>query len=242
MTVSVSTVITTFDASTATGAHVLDSPSWTPGNGSIILAGITVRALTGAYTITGGGLTWTELLQTGSANDVRMVVWSATGGGGVMTAEASYTASGAISGKSLFIIAEVGAHNGVGSIAGTTTAGATTLVVGTAVTTSNNSGIFIFTGNRAGSDLLFDANYTVQTSMVNSASGYTLAAALWSDTDADAAGSRTVQWGQNPGTSITSRAMVMVEIKQALSGGFDYNLLEARVMRGAGRGVMRGVA
>ena len=240
-------VRSTSSAEISTVATLIALTDFTSTTGNLILVGVGVRNSTSSplIGISGGGLTWT-VISTGSAvaSTLDYGVWYATSDGNAMTISASYTGD-STGGNSIIVATEVTQHSGIGVTYTTaTTTGNTTLLSGSLVTTSNNSGVWVFNAGRAlgtGTDAVITAGFSLVTAQSSTAIVPNVTVTVAQDDDVGAAASIPFAWGTSPGINVPARIMVMAEIKPA-TVTFNYNLLEHRVMRGAGRGVMRGVA
>ena len=243
----------TFIASTSTVVSAIASGSITLAtatstSGNILFAGVLVYNSTSTppmdFTST---LAW-GLAASGSSgvNNPDNGLWAATSTGGTNTFQSFYTAD-ATGGQSCLILTEFAGHNGTGVTYNTaTTTGNSQWLAGSIVTTSNNSAVVAYAYCRgANLDTRFTGSgFALATARGSTAGGSGVVLHAFYNVDVGAAGTYTFGWGNaGSGTNLTSRMLFLVEIKQnVVAGTFDYNLLEHRVMRGAGRGLMRGVA
>lgn len=237
---AVATVQTVSATTQATNASSL-SATLTPGVGSLLLAWLMVARGTSA-TFTGGSVTWTEIGSLpNSAGSV--FLWGATATAATaLSVEGSYVAA-VTDGKSILVVTELSGHIGWGVATATSVTGNTTLGSVTLTTTSANAAIYTCEG--VGTAIIEGnepVGYTVEYegTVLGAAGDYGHAVA--STADAGVAGAKVITWGTSPGTTIGGRRILVVEVKPSVTVTFNYNLLEHRVMRGAGRGVMRGVA
>ena len=239
---STSTVVN----ATASGSITLATATSTSGN--LLFAGVSVFLSTSTppmdFTST---LTW-GLAASGSVSGTSPDngLWAATSTGGTNTFQSFYTAD-ATGGQSILVLTEFAGHNGTGVVYSTGTGtGNTQALNGSIVTTSANSAVVAYMfGRGAGLDQRATASgFSLATVRASSAGGSALMSAVFYNADIGSAGTYTFTWGNaGSGTNLAARMMFLVEIKQnVVAGTFDYNLLEHRVMRGAGRGLMRGVA
>ena len=217
--------------------------SLTPSAGNLMIAVFTQNRGTGPVAFTGGDVTWTELINSTAAlsnPDERAFMFGATATAATaVSVDGSYTLSTGSGGRSIVFVHEVSGHSGFGSVIATGTIASSTLRSVTIVTTAASAAILTshhgatlegnepttFTG--LGSAVL-GAPVVAMNNAVNTAIGV--------------AGTYVVEWGADPGTSIALRRILAVVIVPAATVTFNYSNLEHRVMRGAGRAVMRGVA
>ena len=220
--------------------------TFTSTSGNLLLAAMSVFNSTSSPPIVfTSTLTWAEVL-TGSNGIRDYALWRSTSTGGTMTLIGEYTAD-ATGGMNVMVVTEISGHNGLGVVYSTTTAsGNSQALVGSIVPTSDNSAIYAFMYARGNAtDTRFTASgFAFATARAASAAGNAVVLHVWVNLDIGPAATVTGTWGSGgAGTFLGDRMMFWVEVKQnVVAGTFNYNLLEHRVMRGAGRGLMRGVA
>ena len=239
-------IVQTVVATTTSTAAASLSAAITPASGNLLVAYLTITLATGTVTFTVGDVVWSFINEIPSSGTVVQVsAWSAIPTASTaVSVDVTYTGSGGTGGKAALTVSEFTLHNGVGVSTIGTVAGASTLISVPLVTTSANAAIL--TSHGAPNATLEGNLPTGYSSLAGDSvlgAGNDFSYQLAGTSDGGAAGTHTVQWGANPGTSIPGgRRVIAIEIIPAATVSFNYNLLEHRVMRGAGRAVMRGVA
>ena len=217
--------------------------SLTPASGNLLVAFLTVNNSTGAATMADANYTWASaIISTGGNLGPLVAGWvfvTTATANTLVSATGTYGLTAGTGGRSRLNIIELSGHNGYGVTTATFATAAATLLTVNIVTTS--SGMAILTGHHSNT---LETNLPATFSGLGSFSTSGPAIAFnWSyNATLGAAGTYAVQWGANPGTSMDRRRITVLEIIPAVTVTFNYNLLEHRVMRGAGRGLMRGVA
>ena len=240
MTVSVVATFTAYQANTNTGSIAL---SFTPTAGNLLVGFLTIANSTGPATIVDSNYTWVGVMTNTSGASAPMdhawvFITTATAATQI-DATGSYSLNAGTGGRSRLNVFELGNHAGYGSVVSTFSSASTTLLSVNIVTTANNAAVV--TGHHSNTlETNKPATFTGYGSY--STSGPALSFNWAANPDMGVAGTYAVQWGSNPGTSMDRRKTTAVVILPSATVTFDYNLLEHRVMRGAGRGVMRGVA
>ena len=233
---------------TASGSYSVSATSFTPASGDLMLAYVTIfDAADGSAVCTGGDVAWTLVANedgTGSvglANRDGFVFRSTATAATAVVVSCGYTAL-TTGGYAYIRALALQGHGGVGSVFATSTDANSTLFIGS-VSHSASSAIFA-SHHTTQPDGNLPTTFTGAGSMSSALAGAigTIALNIAYNLDIGASGTETVQWGTTPGTTVARRRYFLVEVLPAATVTFNYNLLEHRVMRGAGRGLMRGVA
>lgn len=217
--------------------------SLTPSSGGLLVAFLTINNSTGPATMVDANYTWVGVVTStvGAAGPFEagwIFVTTATANT-LVNATGTYGLNAGTGGRSRLNIVEMSGHNGYGVTTSTISTAAATLLAVNLVTTS--SGMAILTGQH--SNTLETNLPTTYSGLGSFSTGGPVIAFNWSyNTTLGGAGTYAIQWGANPGTSMDRRRITAIEIIPSVTVTFDYNLLEHRVQRGVGRGMMRGVA
>lgn len=242
MAITITQNVVGTQTTTATGSYSLTATSFTPASGDLMVAFVTIfDAVTGVATCTGGDVSWNLLAEEdGTALNRDGFVFGATATAAtavVVQVDYSATATGGYAfGRALVLQG----HAGFGSITTTFVDAATTLVVGTLNHTANSA---VLTGHHSNQpETNLPTTFTGAGSLTSPAAGGTVSMNVSYNLDIGASGTASIQWGTNPGTSMTRRRVTMIEVLPAATVTFNYGLLEGIVQRGVSRGVGRGVA
>ena len=228
---------------TASGSYSVAATSFTPASGDLMLAYVGIfDCLTGSASCTGGDVTWTKLLDedgSGGLRDGFAFGATATAATAVVVS-CGYSAS-ATGGYAFIRAFAIQGHGGFGTVTSTFVETNSSLVVGTIPHGASSA---IFAGHVSSQpDSILPTTFTGAGSLSSlSVAGGTLAHYVAHNLDIGASGTASVQWGTVPGTLVARRRLMLIEVLPTATVTFNYNLLEHRVMRGAGRGLMRGVA
>ena len=227
---------------TASGSYSVSATSFTPASGDLMLAYVTIfDCLTGSAVCTGGDVTWTKLLDEDGDGLRDSFAFGATATAATaVVVSVGYSAS-ATGGWAYVRALAIQGHGGFGTVTSTAANTNTTLIIGTI---PNSASSAIFAGYGATQpDGNLPTTFTGAGSMSTVAGGGTVSLNIAYNLDIGASGTASIQWGVTPGgTTVSRRRLLMVEVLPSATVTFNYNLLEHRVMRGAGRGLMRGVA
>ena len=226
---------------TASGSYSVAATSFTPASGDLMLAYVVVfDALTASATCTGGDVTWTKLLDEDGDGLRDCFAFGATATAATaVVVSVGYSAS-ATGGWAYVRALALQGHGGFGTVTSTAANTNTTLIVGTIPNAASSA---VFAGYGATQpDGNLPTTFTGAGSMSTQVAGGTVSLNISYNLNVGASGTATIQWGQNPGTTVSRRRLLLVEVLPSATVTFNYNLLEHRVMRGAGRGLMRGVA
>ena len=227
---------------TASGSYSVSATSFTPASGDLMLAYVGIfDCLTGSAVCTGGDVTWTKILDedgSGGLRDGFAFGATATAATAVVVS-CGYSAS-ATGGYAFIRAFAIQGHGGFGSAVSTFVETNSSFIVGTI---PNSASSAIFAAHVSSQvDPVLPATFTGAGSLSSAVAGGTVALYVAHNLDIGASGTASVQWGTNPNTLVARRRLLLVEVLPSATVTFNYNLLEHRVMRGAGRGVMRGVA